>query len=667
MTLAPLLTTALMAAAQPAAERKMAAYDEKVLAELAAVAPDAVNEARSAARAYHEQRWQDAFDGYQRVLEAAPRFHHALRRQCLARLSLRDRAGALPLCYKAVEISPVPANQIALATALTTNDAGERPRPGEVTTAVAAARQALDGDLEDQFTAQMACQIGLRVKNIELVKRAAERLSVLDPGSLASEFCNTFGAVFRGDSSDARRHLSAARAAGLPAEAATRLELFIDQSEPTWSRWGWRALTAIGIWGLLLGLLFYGGKALSEATLRSTRQMTTDRAVAADPHPSALRSIYRAVIWLTCALYYLSLPLLVLMLLGGAYVLWLAFAAIGRIPIKFATLVALMVLVSLWAVAKSLWATVVRGKTADPGPKLELAENSRFAAALREAADRVSTRPVDTVFLTPGTDAAVYEKGGMARRLSGRTERCLILGVGLLDGMTQGQLKAILAHEYGHFVNRDTAGGGLALAVRRSIFQMARSLAAGGAAAPYNPAWVFVTNFYKLFLRISQGASRLQEMLADRWAALAYGGSNFASGLRHTIARSVHFSKHAEATLREVVDAKLPLRNLYRYSPAQQANAAEVADEIEKTMSADPSPYDSHPRPVDRIIWVGKLPSTHLDASAELPVWDLFSNREALERSLTDVVRAKVAAQHGVEIADEVAAASGEEAPAAQG
>ena len=95
--------------------------------------------------------------------------------------------------------------------------------------------------------------------------------------------------------------------------------------------------------------------------------------------------------------------------------------------------------------------------------------------------------------------------------------------------MTQGQLKAVLAHEYGHFVNRDTAGGGLALAVRRAVWQMAESLASGGAARWYNPAWLFVTGFHKLFLRVSQGASRLQEILADRWAALAYGGAEFAA------------------------------------------------------------------------------------------------------------------------------------------
>jgi len=96
-----------------------------------------------------------------------------------------------------------------------------------------------------------------------------------------------------------------------------------------------------------------------------------------------------------------------------------------------------------------------------------------------------------------------------------------------------GAFKAVLAHEYGHLSNRDTAGGGFALAVRRSLTTAAVGLAERGVATWYNPAWLFLTGFNRVFLRISQGASRLQETLADRWAASAYGARYFEQGLRH--------------------------------------------------------------------------------------------------------------------------------------
>jgi Peptidase family M48 len=79
----------------------------------------------------------------------------------------------------------------------------------------------------------------------------------------------------------------------------------------------------------------------------------------------------------------------------------------------------------------------------------------------------VSTRPIDEIRVTPGCDLAVYEKGGFREKMQDRAKRILILGVGALNGMRQNAFRAVLAHEYGHFSHRDTAGGDVALRVDR--------------------------------------------------------------------------------------------------------------------------------------------------------------------------------------------------------
>jgi Zn-dependent protease with chaperone function len=650
MSLAAAALAALLSAAgsPTPAERQALEYDAKVVAELAQVAPPAVPEAKRAGEAYRSGRWQEAFDGYGRVLAAAPGFSHALRRQCRARLALGDRAGALTLCRAALAAAPTPENRMALADTLVA-DAGRDLTEEERSRAADLARTAFHAEPADLSTAGSACDVALRVSEWQLLKDCSERLVALAPGELATEYYAVFGSLLREEYRAARRHLAAARAAGLPADAAGHLEELLDANEPAWSRWGLLAIEALVGWAAVLALLLLSGTVLSAVTLRRARRLATDRQRGDSHGAGALRKLYAAVLWLTCAVYYLSLPLVALLVVAGGYAVWLGFVAIGQIPIKLALIVGIMVLVSLWAVLKSVWASLVRRKSDDPGLRLDASEHPRFRTALEEAATRVGTRPVDTVFVTPGTDAAVYERGGLARQLAGRSERCLILGVGLLDGMTQGQLKSVLAHEYGHFVNKDTAGGGFSLAVRRSVLQMAEALAAGGAAAWYNPAWLFVTRFYNLFLRVSQGASRLQEILADRWAALAYGGQTFAAGLTHVVARSVRFDKHADATLGEVLEGSLPLRNLYRFAPAKPVDEQEVAEEVARAMNAEPSPYDSHPRPADRIAWVGDVAST-LGVSFDdgAPAWALFADQEALERRLTDEVRARVAARRGV-------------------
>lgn len=642
----------LLGAGEPAlAERRALEFEDQVLSELAAISPAAVPDAKAAGEAYRARRWQETFDAYGRVLGAAPRFPHALRRQCRARLALGDRPGAVTLCRDALTAAETPENRMALAAALTSPGPGEDTTEIERREALGLARRALDDDPGDATNAEAACGVALRTRDEPLLKDCADRLVSLAPGELATEYYATVASLTHEEYRAARRHLAAARAAGLPADVAQELGDVVERNEPAWSRWWPLAAGALIGWAAALTLLLAVGAALSAITLRRAKRMATERDHRGGRGAVVLRRVYAAVLWLTCGLYYLSLPLVALLVLAAGYGVFLVFGTIGQVPIKLGFIVLVMVVVSLWAVLKSVWVSVVRAKDADPGLRLDTAEHPRFAAALEEASTRVGTRRVDTVFVTPWTDAAVYERGGLARQLAGRTERCLILGIGLLDGMTEGQLKAVLAHEYGHFVNRDTAGGGLSLAVRRSILRMAEELASGGAAAWYNPAWLFVTRFHGLFLRVSQGASRLQEILADRWAALAYGGKTFAAGLTHVVTRAIRFDKHADATLREVLDGSLALQNLYRYAPSKAVEEQEVADEVAKAMNAEPSPYDSHPRPVDRIAWVGDVPCAHgIDLDDGSPAWALFTDRDALERRLTDEVRANLAARHGVQV-----------------
>jgi hypothetical protein len=264
---------------------------------------------------------------------------------------------------------------------------------------------------------------------------------------------------------------------------------------------------------------------------------------------------------------------------------------------------------------------------------------------------------VDTVFLTPGTEVAVFERGGWQRKLRGGGERCLILGLGVLEGMKLGAWKAILAHEYGHFVNRDTAGGGMALAVRRSILTMAISMARGGAVGWYNPAWWFVRGFDAAFMRVSQGASRLQEVLADRWAALSYGAPAFREGLTHVISASVRFDAVADATIKRALQDKLPVANLYRHSePLSAEGAMEVERLTQEALTREPGAYDSHPSPAQRFAWVEKVaaaaPPRHADPADEAEAWSLFEDREELEVYMTTTVRTNVEQQYGVKFTE---------------
>jgi hypothetical protein len=249
----------------------------------------------------------------------------------------------------------------------------------------------------------------------------------------------------------------------------------------------------------------------------------------------------------------------------------------------------------------------------------------------------------------------------MLRGLRHRTVRCLVLGLGVLDGMRIGPFKAILAHEYGHFQNRDTAGGALALVVRRSLATSGISLARTGLAAWFNPAWLFVSIFYRLFLRISHGASRLQEVLADRRAASLFGARPFEEGLRHVVALSERFRTKIDVTVNEVLRTKGALSNLYTYTPETPEDADKLADAVSMAFARKATPYDSHPSPADRVAWVRACApedSTSTTDADRDEVWNLFPDRDDLQRAMTRVVRVNLRARYGVEIPESVPTAA---------
>ena len=125
-----------------------------------------------------------------------------------------------------------------------------------------------------------------------------------------------------------------------------------------------------------------------------------------------------------------------------------AFLYMGHIPISLATAVGVGLTYTLVALLRSLFA---RASDAEPGRRLSRTEALELWALTESIAARLGTRPVKTIFIVPGTEVAVTERGGTLTKVRGQAERALILGLGALPEMTRGQLRAILAHEYGHF------------------------------------------------------------------------------------------------------------------------------------------------------------------------------------------------------------------------
>jgi Zn-dependent protease with chaperone function len=569
---------------------------------------------------------------YAQVYQRVPKFIHALRRQAYEEAEIGKLGLALAHLRAAVESERSPENLSALASVL-----------GDGDEAKALAQEAVEKNPNGVYEYGVLAQIATKAQDLELLRRATGQLQVIAPRDPATHAYLAIVAIAQQDWSNAREELEQAKALGLEDSTYESLSGSIDRGMPFYARWWKPFVFAIGAWIAAFALLLILGALLSRVAMRAARELPSSLAENATTLSSRVRKIYAAVLGASSAFYYASIPIviaLVVIVCGGAIY---ATFVLGHIPIKLIIMLVVVGGTTVWSMLKSVF---IKPADDDPGQRLDLKKQPRLRAMLDAVAARIGTRAVDNVYLTPGTELAVMQRG------KGQRERCLILGVAAIEGMKIRPFKAVLGHEYGHFVNRDTAGGSFALSVRRSLNATAYALATGGAATWYNPAWHFVRVFNRVFLRISEGASRLQEVLADRWAVFAYGADAFEQGLRHVIERSVRFDAHASATLKEVVDRKMPLANLYTYQPQVNAAADEIEKKVAESLNREASIYDSHPSPAERFALVHALPAHGHESAAndDAETWTLFDNPEELQLAMTTQVRANVAMNYGISI-----------------
>lgn len=611
--------------------------EQEILDRLSAINPDAVPLFQQATQDMDSGNVVAAKEGFEAVLNLAPGFPDAERRLSYVEAYLGNFEVALLHAQAALDADPSPYNQLALARALLNmNNPAQNQQALQLAKAAA---QALPEDVETQLVLVMAASAN---NDAALERQANAKALELDPQNPVAHYFAGIHAAQDKKWEKSEEELLLARQYGMPSETIQEaLDSGIHSQARLYRIFRWSGYSLAG-WLAGFALLFLLGGLLSSVTLSAVRRYGQAAEMKPGSVEQAIRSLYRLVILVTSAYFYLSIPMLLLLIAGLAAAIIYLFFAIGNIPIRLVAFVGISALYTLYIVIRSLF---IRIKQEDPGRPLARSEEPWVWKLAEEVASKVGTRPVDAIYITPGPEIAVTERGGLFKKLRGQGQRCLILGLGALNGMSQGQLRAILAHEYGHFSNQDTAGGNFARQVLISVRNMGIGLALNGLAAWYNPAWWFVNGFHRLFLRITLGASRLQEILADRYAALAYGAKNFIEGLKHVIHQSVLFNFQVNHEIQGALEQNTPLQNLYKLPEPQGSEAQnQFGDQLNEALNKPTGAYDSHPSLHDREELVEKVPGASLEYRWEdqEPVWNLLQNAESLQNEMTGLVQGNV-------------------------
>jgi Zn-dependent protease with chaperone function len=251
--------------------------------------------------------------------------------------------------------------------------------------------------------------------------------------------------------------------------------------------------------------------------------------------------------------------------------------------------------VCIGAGAAILWSLRPRfDKFAPPGPRLHPEDQPKLFDLIDEVAGATGqSRPAE-VYVVPDVNAFVTQRGGM---LGFGSRRVMGLGLPLLAVLSVDELRAVLAHEFGHYHGGDVALGPLVYRTRSAI---GRTLQAIGGTFVEQP---FIA-YGNLFLRVSSAVSRHQEFVADQVAATAVGREPLASGLRKAQDAGLAFNAYLGMEVLPVLRSgyQPPIASGFSEYFASPRIAADLQT-IEHPL--DTSPYDTHPPLSERLRAIG--------------------------------------------------------------
>lgn len=588
---------------------------------LAAIDPGQVQAFREARIALDNGNDAEAERILAQVCRQVPTFDAAVRRLGGAMVRNGKRAEGLEWCRKAVALDSTAANLSNLAFSLGFVSTEEIPLREKAEAADLFARCARLPSGRDAGMLMATAQLSLELDRLPPFREAVAALRQEYPDLMQTHYFTALEEATDQHWLKAEREIRIAGQLGLPQET---VRAFLDAGVGSRAN-GWRiamvVLGLVGAWAVGLAVLFAVGFALSRVTMRQAGRIDATQTVS--PGERRLRGLYRLVLNISGVYYYLSLPVVLVLLIATTGAVIYGFMVIGWIPIKLLVILVIGALVTIWAMTRSLFLKV---KTEDPGRPLKREEAEGLWLLTEEVARTLDARPIDEIRITSGTELAVYEQGTWRQKMHNKARRVLILGTAVLHGFRQDDFRCVLAHEYGHFSHRDTAGGDIGLRVRNDMVKFYLAMYDAGQATVLNLAFHFLRFYNFLFRRISHGATRLQEILADRVAAQSYGALALEGGLRHIIRRDLEFTTAADREIKEAIDARRPLQNLYE---VHLGEGVSIEEDFERALNRKTTEDDTHPSPVDRFRLVARFGEPLREPRAG-EVWDLFADPESI-------------------------------------
>lgn len=256
-----------------------------------------------------------------------------------------------------------------------------------------------------------------------------------------------------------------------------------------------------------------------------------------------------------------------------------------------------LVILCLIGAGVILYSIVPRRSTFEPpGPELDREAQPRLFAIIDELARQTGQKSPAHVYLVADVNAWVAEPHGVMG--AGRA-RVMGLGLPLLQALSVSELRAVLAHEFGHYHAGDTSLGPLVYTTRAAIGRTIANLQRSNSILQLPFQW-----YGKLFLWISLAVSRAQEYAADALGARVAGTDAMISGLQTVHGVAPAFQAYVRSELQPVLGAgfRPPVAEGFAQFMAAEQVATVMARAVAQELADGVSDSsDTHPALRERV------------------------------------------------------------------
>jgi Zn-dependent protease with chaperone function len=282
----------------------------------------------------------------------------------------------------------------------------------------------------------------------------------------------------------------------------------------------------------------------------------------------------------------------------SAALLWIPYEAYVndvRLPIKIALLCVAGAGTILWSILPRI------DRFVPPGPPLTSSDAPQLFEVLAEVAAKTQQALPADVYLVNDVNAFVAQRGGV---MGFGSKRVMGIGLPLLQALNVQELKAVLAHEFGHYHSGDVSIGPWIHKTRAAMGRTIQKLSGNVLQS------VFV-GYANLFLRVTHAVSRRQEFIADEVAGNAAGAAVMASALRKVHGSGLAFNNYWKAEVSPVLNSGFlpPITSGFARFVDADSVRSNVARAIETAETEDHSdPFDTHPPLRERVAALKALP-----------------------------------------------------------